>query len=43
MTIPKNAKKIRKRFFKVPLSAIAPQIGAKSATKIEASELPNPK
>ncbi len=41
--MPKNAKKIRNFFLKLPLSAIAPRIGASKATINEAIEFPKPK
>ena len=39
----RKAKKIKNFFLKLPLSAIAPKIGASKATIKDAIELPNPK
>ena len=41
--IPKNAKNPSNRFFALPLSAIAPRIGAMAATRIAAIELAVPR
>ena len=43
ITIPKKAKKMRNFFLKLPLSAIAPKIGAINATINDAIELPRPR
>ena len=40
---PKNAKKPKNFFFALPLSAIAPRIGAIAATRIAASEFAVPR